>query len=183
MLTNILEKLRKLFSRRTYPDNASTLSSRELCALTDSIGLYFRKEIDLEPFLRGLVIRLVRLVGDVSFRTPDGWSITYEAIIDTGCPITVIPRSRWENIEHHMILPEASLGLGGGTVTGQLGEVTLRFRYNNDVSPPITIKAHLLDSDDRPLILGFEDILTDIRLVSDFAVDTAYLEFPYHIAE
>ncbi|MBC8235339.1 hypothetical protein H8E77_37815 [bacterium] len=108
----------------------------------------------------------------------NGWSITYEAIIDTGCPITVIPRSRWENIEHRMILPEASLGLAGGTVTGQLGEVTLRFHHNNDVSSPLTIKAHLLDGDDRPLIIGFEDILTDIRLVSDFAVDKAYLEFP-----
>ena len=120
----------------------------------------------------------MRLVGDVSFRMSNGWSITYEAIIDTGCPITVIPRSRWENIEHRMILPEASLGLAGGTVTGQLGEVTLRFHHNNDVSSPLTIKAHLLDGDDRPLIIGFEDILTDIRLVSDFAVDKAYLEFP-----
>jgi hypothetical protein len=76
-----------------------------------------------------------------------------------------------------MILPQASLGLGGGAVMGRLGEVTLRFHYNDDVSPPLTIKAHLLDEDDRPLILGFEDILTDIRLVSDFAVDTAYLDF------
>jgi hypothetical protein len=145
--------------------------------------LYFRKTIDLEQFQRGLVIRYVRLVGDVSFRTSEGWSITYDAIIDTGCPITVIPHSRWEKIEHRMILPQTSLDLGGGTVTGQLGEVTLRFHYNNDMSPSLTVKAHLLDGDDRPFILGFEDILTDIRLVSDFAADTAYLEFPYHTAE
>ena len=57
--------------------------------------------------------------------------------------------------------------------------MTLLFRYNDDVSSPLTIKAHLLDGDDRPLILGFEDILTDIRLVSDFAVETAYFEFPH----
>jgi len=145
--------------------------------------LYFQKTIDLEQFQRGLVIRFIRLIGRVSFRTSDDWSITYDAIIDTGCPISVIPRSRWENIEHNMILPQASLELGGGTVIGQLGEVTLRFHYNNDVSPPITIKAHLLDGDDRPLILGFEDILTDIRLVSDFVVDTAYLEFPHRMVE
>jgi hypothetical protein len=117
---------------------------------TDTIGLYFQKTIDLEQFQRGLVIRLIRLIGRVSFRTSDGWSTTYDAIIDTGCPITVIPRSRWENIEHHVILPQASLGLAGGTVTGQLGEVTLRFHHNNNVSPHLTIKAHLLDSDDRP---------------------------------
>ena len=183
MLTSILEKLRKLFSRKTFPDSASTVTSREPCEYMDTIGLYFRKKIDLEPFQRGLVIRLIRLIGRVSFQTSDGWSITYDAIIDTGCPISVIPRSRWEKIEHHVILPQASLGLGGGTVTGQLGEVTLRFHYNDDVSPPLTVKAHLLDGDDRPLILGFEDILTDIRLVSDFAADTAYLEFPHSIAE
>ena len=149
----------------------------------DTIGLYFRKKIDLEQFQRGLVIRLVRLIRIVSFRTTDGWSAKYDAIIDTGCPITVIPRSRWEKIEHRMILPQTSLGVGGGTIIGQLGEVTLRFHYNNDVSLLLTIKAHLLDEDDRPLILGFEDILTDTRLVSDFATDTAYLEFPHRISE
>ena len=117
LLTNILEKLKKLLGQRTSPDNVSTFSSRELCIPTDSIGLYFRKTIDLEPFLRGLVIRLVRLVGDVSFRTSDGWSTTYDAIIDTGCTISVIPRSHWEEIEHRMILPQASLGLAGGAVT------------------------------------------------------------------
>jgi len=184
LLTNILEKLRKLFGRKTFPDSASTVTSREFhYEYTDTIGLYFQKTIDLEQFQRGLVIRFIRLIGRVSFRTSDDWSITYDAIIDTGCPISVIPRSRWENIEHNMILPQASLELGGGTVIGQLGEVTLRFHYNNDVSPPITIKAHLLDGDDRPLILGFEDILTDIRLVSDFVVDTAYLEFPHRMVE
>jgi hypothetical protein len=184
LLTNILEKLKKLFGRKTFPDSASTVMSREFhYEYTDTIGLYFQKTIDFEQFQRGLVIRFIRLIGRVSFRTSDGWSIAYDAIIDTGCPITVIPRSHWEEIEHRVILPEASLGLAGGTVTGQLGEVTLRFRYNNDVSSPLTIKAHLLDGDERPLILGFEDILTDIRLVSDFAVDTAYLEFPRRMAE
>jgi hypothetical protein len=183
LLTSILEQLKKLLGRKTFPDSASTVTSREPYEYTDTIGLYFQKKIDLEQFQRGLVIRFIRLIGRVSFRTLDGWSITYDAIIDTGCPISVIPRSHWEEIEHRMILHQASIGLAGETVTGQLGEVTLRFHYNNDVSPPITIKAHLLDGDDRPLILGFEDILTDIRLVSDFAVDTAYLEFPYHTAE
>jgi len=202
LLTNILEKLKKLLGRKTFPDSASTVTSREFhYEYTDTIGLYFQpnfsfkkkslikrntkedknflRTIDLEQFQRGLVIRFIRLIGRVSFRTSDGWSTAYDAIIDTGCPISVIPRSHWEEIEHHIILPQASLGLAGGIVTGQLGEVTLRFRYNDDFSPSLTIKAHLLDGDERPLILGFEDILTDIRLVSDFAVDTAYLEFPH----
>ena len=111
LLTSILEKLKKLFGRRTFPDSASTVTSREFhYEYTDTIGLYFQKTIDLEQFQRGLVLRFIRLIGRVSFRTSDDWSIRYDAIIDTGCPISVIPRSHWEEIEHYVILPQASIG-------------------------------------------------------------------------
>lgn len=53
--------------------------------------------------MRGLVIQYVRLIGDVSFRTENGWTPEYDAIIDTGSPISFIPRARWEKIEYHLV--------------------------------------------------------------------------------
>ena len=46
------------------------------------------------------------------------------------------------------------------------------------LSPPISFKGFLVDSDTVPLIIGFEDILTDIKLVCDYSTKTAFLQIP-----
>jgi hypothetical protein len=40
----------------------------------------------------------------------------------------------------------------------------------------LKIKALLLPDDSLPLIVGFEDVLTTAKLVSDYKNGTAYLE-------
>ena len=42
---------------------------------------------------------------------------------------------------------------------------------------PLRVKANLIWEDSLPLILGFEDVLTDVLLVSDFRSELAYVLF------
>lgn len=179
MLTKILAKLTKLLSPKTSDTNVSMSMSKILSEFSGSkIDLYFRKQVDLDRLMRGTTIRYVRLFGDVSFRTKDGWTEAYEAIIDTGSTISFMPRARWEKIEYHLLSRRhASHDIAGETVAGRLGIVTLRFHDTERISVPLNVKMHLLDSDSQPLVLGFEDILTELHLVSDFVEDAAYLGF------
>jgi len=69
------------------------------------------------------------------------------------------------------------MGIGGRNVTGRLGWVTLRLHDEETISPPLNIKANLIDDDSMSLILGFEDVISEVLLVSDFQQNTAYIIF------
>jgi len=45
------------------------------------------------------------------------------------------------------------------------------------------VKAYLLSDDVHPLILGFEDFLTEIGVYSNYKEEKAYLEFPEDSSE
>jgi len=57
-----------------------------------------------------------------------------------------------------------------------LGEATLVFKDQQSTSPPIKFKAHLMDDDSAPFLIGFEDILTDAELACRYRSQTAWLE-------
>ena len=69
------------------------------------------------------------------------------------------------------------MGIGGKSVTGRLGWVTLRLHDAETISPPFSVKANLIDDDSMPLILGFEDVISEVLLVSDFQQNIAYIIF------
>ena len=168
-------------------DNASTSSSRERAVGTNRVNLKFVKRVDLEYFNRGILVRLVRLIAQVSFRIGDIWSTGDDAILEqftkktavlTGSPISVIPRSNWQNSDHSLLsLSEYPVSLAGVTTTAQFGLVTIRVHDGVNISHPLRLKAHLLSEDTHPLILGFEDFLTEVSLYSHFPTNMAYLEF------
>jgi hypothetical protein len=132
---------------------------------------------------RGIIIRYVRLIALVSFQTRKGWTEPETAIIDTGVPISVIPRRIWQEARHGFYSnAETSISIAGRTVHGRLGEIKLRFHDTADadrISPAMTIKADLIDDDDDPILLGFEDMLTDVALHSNFRQQQAHLAFPH----
>ena len=68
------------------------------------------------------------------------------------------------------------LGEEQSQVSGKLGEVTLVLVDKKPVSPVIRAKAILLDDDSVPFLVGFEDIMTDIKLICDYAGKTAYFQ-------
>jgi len=60
--------------------------------VSTNIALTFQTNYDLALLSAGLKLRLVRLFVNVRFKTAGGWTAPYEAIVDTGNPITIIPQ-------------------------------------------------------------------------------------------
>jgi hypothetical protein len=110
----------------------------------------------------GLKFNLIRVLGEVDFETPYGWSAKYQAIIDTGSPANLVPQPIWTQVNHRVILPKKVFlgGIGEGEVAGYVGEVTARVSHRKKFSRAIKLKAFLLESDETPLVFGFEDFLS-----------------------
>jgi len=144
------------------------------------IDLKFETKLDSDLLSVGIFIRLIRLIASLRLKTVEAWTNPYKAIIDTGSPITLVPKHVWEKLSIKWIFPSSIelTGLGSGGVSGKLAEVVMVFLDKKALSPPISLKAFLVDSDSVPLIIGFEDILTDIKLVCDYRIKTAFLQIP-----
>ena len=145
------------------------------------VRLMYKTQIDWDYFQRGVVVRYVRIRGTVSFETRNGWTRPMGAIIDTGAPISIIPRSVWEQIRHGFYSNrEREVPVGGQAAMGRFGQVTLRFhdvQHPERISSPLALKADLLADDSHPIVLGFESFLTDVELHSNFRQQQVYLVF------
>lgn len=142
------------------------------------IRLVYDTKYDSEFLSAGVSLRIVRLYANVRLKTLGGWTAIYQAIIDTGSPIALVPFSIWAPAESKPLVATKTrlFGLGSGSVSGQLAELTLQFVDEESTSPSVVIKAHLLDDDSTPFIIGFEDALTHIDLFSSYNAQAAYLE-------
>ncbi len=139
--------------------------------------------VDSDYLRRGVIVRYVRILADVSFEIRGGgWTEPEKAIIDTGGPISIIPRSVWEQIRHGFYSNrEREVPVGGRASMGRFGQVTLRFHDAQELtrlSPSLTLKADLLSDDSHPIVLGFEDFLTDVELYSNYPRREVHLAFP-----
>ena len=149
--------------------------------MSTRIRLDFQTRMDLDFLLKGVSVRLIRLMATMRLKTRDGWTRAYDAIVDTGNPISLIPFSIWSKAQVRLLLPDKTelYGIGADdkmSVSGRLAEVIGVFRDQQNTSPPLRIKAHILEDDSVPLLVGFEDILTDVKLLSDYKSKQAYLE-------
>jgi len=122
---------------------------------------------------------MVRLMVRVRLRTPDGWSEGRAALVDTGAPYCLLPRSVWSGVEHRFLSPRdvRVAGVGSGTTAARYGEVTLVLEDGEVASPPLHVRAFLLQDDSEPLLLGFEHLLARAILHSDYPRQVAYIEF------
>ena len=144
------------------------------------IDLEFETRLDSDLLSVGISICLIRLIASLRLKTAEAWTDPYKAIIDTGSPITLIPKHVWEKVSVKWIIPGSIqlTGLGSGGVSGKLAEVVMVFLDKKGPSPSISLKAFLVDSDTIPLIIGFEDVLTDIKMVCDYKSKSAFLQIP-----
>jgi len=149
--------------------------------MSTKVKLHFQTKIDLEFLAKGVHLRLIRLLGTVHLKTSTGWSPEARVIIDTGNPISLIPHSMWSQAEAQVLIRDKTrlYGLGSdeaAALPGRLGETTLVFKDRKKNSRPFKLKAHLLDDDSAPFIIGFEDILTIAKLVCNYKSQAAWLE-------
>ena len=143
------------------------------------IQLGFRASLDPEWLALGHTFFCVRILAQVRLPSRFGGAVTYEAILDTGSTVSVIPRFIWEQVRAVSTGRHSTMGGGltGREAAGELGFVSVRITDSVAVSPPLTLRALLLQDDSVPLVLGFGDLLTQARLHCDFPGSSAYLEF------
>lgn len=67
------------------------------------IKLHHSKALDLELIEKNIEVWLRRITVQVSFKKSHGWSQPYEAIIDTGAPVSIIPPAIWHEIEKEVL--------------------------------------------------------------------------------
>ena len=141
------------------------------------IQLKYSVKYDLEFLSVGISLRLIRLISMAQIKMKSGWSRPYDVIIDTGNPVSVIPRFIWEYAETKLLHTEDAhlFGIGKGNVSGKLGEITMILGDEKKISKPILAKAFLINNDTTPFLIGFEDILTSFSLYSDFTTNSAHL--------
>lgn len=149
--------------------------------MSTKIKLTFQEGIDLDFIQAGTKLRYIRLLSLIKFDTRDNWAKPREAIIDTGSPISLIPYSVWQELKIEILSPRKIKLVGIGakettTISGQLGKLKCILSDGKTASPVFSIKAYLVEDDSVPLLLGFEDVLTEIKLVSHYKEQNAYLE-------
>jgi len=127
----------------------------------------------------GQAVRLIDVTADVRLRTPQGWSKSRGAILDTGCQVTLLPRWIWSGITFRDLgLPAEMIAVVGVQVPARLAEVECRLVDAAAISPTLVMRAFLCESDDVPALLGVEDFLTQCVFVCDHAAGQAYVDFP-----
>jgi hypothetical protein len=124
---------------------------------------------------------MVRLITAIRLQMDSGWTAALEAIVDTGSTVSILPHFAWRNVSTR-ILSSKEVILRGiapqkeAVLQAKIAEIVCTFHDEQRISPPLKIKAYLLPNDSVPLIMGFEDVLTSAKLVSDYRNGIAYLE-------
>lgn len=137
---------------------------------------------DLELLEENISCRLIRIIGKVRFATNNRLSKEFRAIIGTGSPVPLIPLSIWQEIKPEY-LSDKEFPISGiaskeaEPISAKIAKVKLLFIDPATVSKFIEVKAYLLPTDHIPLIIGFEDLLTECKLFCNYKNNTAYLEF------
>ncbi len=127
----------------------------------------------------GIQIESCRLLTDLSLRSTGGWTVFRPAIVDTGAPVSLLPRRVWQSAEVHAL---SRIQVGGAVRKPEcMLNVTLAvvvFAIRDAVSQLGPIEAHALlsDTDDCPMLLGMRGILSDLILHTDVSSGEAYLE-------
>ncbi|HFD39511.1 MAG TPA: hypothetical protein ENJ31_06645 [Anaerolineae bacterium] len=115
----------------------------------------------------------------MTFKTWDGYTYDYPAIIDTGAPVSIIPFRIWGQC--------AIKQLGQDTIRGLVdrdecdlevtaAQVTCALTDGASITDDIRIRADLAPTSEMPLILGFKDLLERAELCCNYQSGVAYLE-------
>ena len=144
------------------------------------IKLYFRSLPDLELLEKNIYVETIRLLSEIQFKTKKGWTESYTAIIDTGAPLSLIPLEIWQESCVEILTDSLLKGLVPKKqciLNVKVGKITLRFIDEEEhLSRPLLVKAYLAPSNRIPLIIGFQDILSQLRVYFSYKEKAAYIE-------
>ena len=143
------------------------------------IKLNFREFHDIDLIEKGAKSLIIRLFVDVRFRTRDGWTMPYSAILDTGAHATLIPFRIWSKCPVNVTTDHVVRGVVPKEECALpilIGDISCVLADRDRQSEELKISAYLALTDDIPLVIGFWDLLEKFRLIMDYRSKEAYLE-------
>lgn len=143
------------------------------------IRLHYSKALDLELIEKNIEIWLRRVSVGVSFRKPRGWTQPYEAIIDTGAPLSIIPPAIWQEIEREILGEYKIQGIvfkQDAYLSVKIANIFCVLMDEKNVTDIIKIKAYLSLEEKAPLVLGFENIISKSKLYMHPENNEGYIE-------
>ena len=144
------------------------------------INLEVRRFLDLEALEHGLTIFSFRLWTRVQFQTRDGWTPVSPALIDTGAPFSVLPKSLWSDVDAHPVGFTSELRglipLPTAMLKARLAQITCRLSDEMTTAAPMGLWVLLADGE-VPIVLGCHGFLDRLKLMLDGPRQIASLEF------
>lgn len=147
--------------------------------MSTKIRLEFSRDIDLELSKTKFWLPIIRVLANVQFVQPDGsMSRLHKAIVDTGNPLTTIPKSIWQQAKTQILIEQSVhlAGIGQGEISGQIAQVYIAFADEKRTSRIFEIPAFLVSNDQTPLIIGFHKVLSEHKLMCDYRRGKAFLQ-------
>ena len=147
--------------------------------MSTKIRLNFNVDVDFELTKIGFWLPIVRVLANVQFMLPNGLlGRKHKAILDTGSPVTTIPKSIWQNVRTRILVEQTVHfgGIGQGEISGQIAQVGIAFVDDKRASRVIEIPAFLASDDQTPLIVGFHNVLSEHKLMCDYKRGKAILQ-------
>ena len=116
----------------------------------------------------------------ICFKKSSGWTQPYEAIIDTGAPLSIIPPAIWQEIEKEILAEEHKIrgivSKKDSYLSVKIANISCVLMDEKSVSEEVKIKAYLSLETKAPLVLGLENIISMARLYINLKDNEGYIE-------
>lgn len=123
-------------------------------------------------------VTATRLLADVSVATDAGWTLFEPAVIDTGAPVTVLPRANWSGSRFKKL---GRVKIGGLArreecrLPAILAEIECRLSDGVRGLGPLRIPAYLVETEDAPRLIGILGFIERGVLRVELSKNHAYL--------
>ena len=123
---------------------------------------------------------IIRLKCGVQFRTPEGWGLPYSGVVDTGAHTSVLPFSVWKEVVVKHQQDYTVFGLSKKeecALSGTLAKVNLLLiDEKGNQSKEMEATFFLAETDQVPIILGFNGLLDKFKVTFNLIENSGYIE-------
>jgi hypothetical protein len=147
--------------------------------MSTKIQLHYSQALDIDLLEKNVEVWFRRLTVQVVFGKQKDFSQPYEAIVDTGAPVSIIPPAIWQDCEKEIIGQYKIRGLvpkKDAYIDVKIANISCVLFDEHNASGVLAIKAYLSMEPNVPLVLGFEGFLSKAKLYSDFQAKQGYID-------